>query len=306
MAFFEKALEASVMSTHILIRANVSKNVLYKAYKIATDFEERYSAYKKDSFLSEINNKAFKETVPCQKGDIELFKKCLEASILSEGEFDITIGSLSHGAYHFGFSNQKIATNREIEDKKGLVNFELLVLNDESISFKKEGVRIDLGGIGKGYVAKLIAIFLKKKGASKALVDVGGEIVSFGKSYTIALKNPFKDENIAYIKTSKEAISISTSGDYERYIDSPKNNHILNKETGRSSNLYSSLTVIQNGFEIDMLDAYATAMFNKDSDYIRNFSKKRAIGTILIDKDSNMILNNTSKLKLDSVELVYS
>ncbi|MDQ7066790.1 MAG: hypothetical protein Q9M40_01635, partial [Sulfurimonas sp.] len=63
MRFFEKALKANVMSTKILIRGNVSKDILYKAYKIATDFEDRYSAYKKESFLSQINTKAFKESV---------------------------------------------------------------------------------------------------------------------------------------------------------------------------------------------------------------------------------------------------
>jgi len=304
MALFEKALEASVMSTHILIRANVSKSVLFEAYKIATDFEERYSAYKKESFLSEINAKAHQENVKCQPRDIELFERCHEASLLSEGEFDITIGSLSHGAYHFGFSNQKVATEKELQVKKEFVNFKLIRLDKESIAFKKKGVRLDLGGIGKGYVAKLIASYLKDRGATKLLVDVGGEIISLGKSYTIGIKNPFKDENIAYIKTSKEPMSISTSGDYERFIDSPEHNHILNKESAKSSNKYSSMTVLQNGFEIDILDAYATAMFNKDRDYIREFSKKMAMATIIIDKDSNMILNNTKELKFNSIELV--
>lgn len=304
MAFFEKALEASLMSTHILIRANLSKNLLYKGYLLAKDFEDRYSAYKKNSFLSDINRYGYKKEIKCEQRDIKLFRRCLEASQLSEGEFDITIGSLSHGAYHFGFENQKIATDKEIKDKKEFVNFKYIELQDESISFSKDGVRIDLGGIGKGYVAKLIANFLKDAGATKVLVDVGGEIVSFGKSYTIALKNPFKDENSAYIKTSKEPISISTSGDYERFIHSTQNNHILNKHTGKSSNIYSSITVLQNGFEIDMLDAYATAMFNKDANYIRAFAKKRDVGVITIDKDSNMVFNNTSELKLNSIELV--
>lgn len=303
MAFFEKVLEAKVMSTHILIRANVSKNVLFEAYKIATDFEERYSAYKKESFLSELNAKAHREKLVCKREDIELFKRCIEASELSEGEFDITIGSLSHGAYHFGFLNQKVATPRELESQKEFVNFKFLKVTDESITFQQKGVRLDLGGIGKGYVAKLIASFLRRQGATKLLVDVGGEIISFGKSYTIGIKNPFKDENIAYIKTSKEAISISTSGDYERFIDS-QNSHILNTKSAKSPNNYSSMTVLQNGFDIDMLDAYATAMFNKKSDYVREFSKKRALATIVIDKESNITLNNIKELELNSIELV--
>ncbi|MDQ7042165.1 MAG: FAD:protein FMN transferase, partial [Sulfurimonas sp.] len=249
---------------------------------------------------------ASNESVLCKEEDIVLFERCLEASILTDGAFDITIGSLSHGAYHFGFSNQKVATPQEIDSKKKLVDSQLFEIEENSVSFKRSGVRIDLGGIGKGYVAKLIALFLKKSGATKALVDVGGEMVSFGKSYTVAIKDPFSEGNIGFIKTSKEAISISTSGDYVRFVESQKTNHILNTETGKSSNLYSSITILQNGFDIDMLDAFATALFNKDSQYIREFSKKRNIGIITIEKDSNLVFTNTNNLGISSIELLYS
>ena len=50
----------------------------------------------------------------------------------------------------------------------------------------RKGMRLDLGGIGKGYVAREIAQYLASEGASRILVDVGGEIVTRGKAYTIA------------------------------------------------------------------------------------------------------------------------
>ena len=303
MAFFEKALEAKVMSTTILIRANVSKSVLLEAYKIAMDFEERYSAYKKESFLSRINTLASKGRVKCSSEDMELFKACKEASILTDGAFDISMGALSHGAYHFGFSNQKIASKESLKKQKKLVDYESIELEDDYIFLKKEGMRLDLGGIGKGYVAKLIVKFLQQSGASKVLVDVGGEIACFGKSYRVAIKDPFSDANIVYIKTSKEPICISTSGDYERFIDTPQTNHILNKESGQSSNFYSSMTLLQNGFDIDRLDAFATALFNRDEQYIREFSKANKLATIVIDKNSNIVLNSVKNLNLNSIEL---
>ena len=304
MAFFEQALKANVMSTTLHIRAYVSKNVLLQAYKLAKDFEDRYSAYKENSFLNEINKAAGKRRVKCSSADIELFKICIEASEKSEGEFDITMGALSHGAYHFGFSNQSIASKEFIQIQKELVDYRFIDLDDESIFLSKVGMRIDLGGIGKGYVAKKIALFLKECGAKKALVDVGGEIVCFGKSYTIAIKDPFSEGNLAYIKTSKENTSISTSGDYERFIDSPQNNHILNKKSGGSSSFYSSMSVIQNGFNIDMLDAYATAMFNKDSEYVKTFCENSGFAVISVDKKTNISVNNIRDVKLNSIELL--
>ena len=139
MAFFEKALEGKVMSTHILIRANISKQILYEAYAIARDFESRYSAYKEESFLSQVNRNAGKKPLPCTKDDRELFQRCIEASRLSEGKFDITIGALSHGAYHFGFNDQKVATPQEVGRKKSLVNYKMIHLDEKGIYLEKAG-----------------------------------------------------------------------------------------------------------------------------------------------------------------------
>jgi len=302
MALFEKALEATVMSTHLLIRADVSKEVLKEAYRIAKDFEKRYSAYKEDSFLSEINTKAHLQPLPCTAVDLQLFQRAHDASVVTKGTFDITIGSLSHGCYHFGFVNQSIPKEAQLQKEKALVDYRSVVLQDNTIFLKERGTRLDLGGIGKGFCANLIVQFLLDQGAKKLLVDVGGEIVTVGKSYTVAIKDPFKEGNIAYIKTTKEATSLSTSGNYERYIGSTKTHHIINPDSARSKNFYSSMSVIKNGFDIDLLDAYATALFNQNPSEVQQFSKKEKITTILIDQDGSVIINNLEASRIQKLE----
>jgi hypothetical protein len=61
--------------------------------------------------------------------------------------------------------------------------------------------------------------------------------------------------------------------------------------------------VLQNGFNIDMLDAYATAMFNNDPEYVRNFSKKLNFSTITVDREASVTLNNIKDLDCRSVIL---
>ena len=300
MALFEKILEAKVMSTSLRIRANVSKSVLLQAYKIATAFETRYSAYKSDSFLNTINQNAGKVSTSCTTEDIHLFHTAIEASKDTHGLFDITIGALSHGAYHYGFSNEILASSLTIQKQKKLVNYQNITIKDNTIMLEKKGMRLDLGGIGKGYVAKQIALFLANSGASKLLVDVGGEIVTRGKSYTIAVKNPFSEGNIAYIKTSKADMSISTSGDYLRYIDD-ENHHILNCKEGTSPHYYSSMSILQNGWNIDLLDAYATACFNLTLDEIHNMKENLGISLLIIHKDATISLLNHDILDLHSI-----
>jgi len=303
VALFEKALEASVMSTHLLIRANVSKSILLQAHKIATDFESRYSAYKEDSFLNTINANAGKQPTSCTLEDIALFNTCIEASKHTLGAFDITIGSLSHATYHYGFANETMVSDKQIQEQKKLIDYKNIILKKQSITLEKKGMRLDLGGIGKGYVAKMIAQFLVKSGATKLLVDVGGEIVTRGKSYTIGLKNPFKEGNLGYIKTSKEDLSISTSGDYIRFLDS-YNHHILDSKEGKSRNYYSSMTIIQNGWDIDLLDAYATACFNQTPQELNIIQKKLHISMVVIDKDAIVSLYNLENLKLDTIHFI--
>jgi len=294
------------MSTHLLIRANVSKNILLQAHKIATDFESRYSAYKKDSYLNSINKNAGKIPTPCTPEDYALFFASLKASEQTNGLFDISMGVLSHGVYHFGFANESKASKKEIEKNRGLVNYKNIELSPESILLKRKGMRLDLGGIGKGYVAKQIALFLEKKGATKILVDVGGEILTRGKSYTIAIKDPFNPDekaNIAYIKTSKEDMAISTSGSYERFIDE-ENHHILDHKNGSSNHYYTSMTLLQNSWDIEFLDAYATALYNQPVENLNAYCDSLNLCLIAIESDAHIIKLNLEKLKLKSLQFL--
>ena len=301
MAFFEKALRAKVMSTTLLIRANVSKKVLFEAYKIATDFESRYSAYREDSFLNTINKNAGQNPIPCTKEDYALFSTSIKASQESNGLFDISMGALSHGVYHFGFANENKASQAILNKYKALVNYKNILLTPDSIYLKEKGMRLDLGGIGKGYVAKEIALFLVKQGASKILVDVGGEILTEGKSYTIAIKDPFNEGNIASIKTSKEAMSISTSGSYERFIDE-KHHHILDHKKGTSNHYYVSMTLLQNSWNIDRLDAYATALYNQAVPALQGYCNTLNLSVIAIEPHANIVKINLDRLNLKSLQ----
>lgn len=303
MALFERALKAKVMSTSLLIRANVSKNILLQAHKLATDFEGRYSAYKADSFLNKINANAGKTHIPCTDEDYLLFNTALNASEQTNGLFDISMGALSHGVYHFGFSNETTSSYQTIRSQKKLVNYKNILLTPNSIMLKYKGMRLDLGGIGKGYVAKKIALFLQQQGATKILVDVGGEIITRGKSYSIALKDPFNEGNMAYIKTGKNDISISTSGSYERYIDA-NHHHILDHKKGVSNHFYSSMTIIQNSWNIDMLDAYATALYNQAPEKLQQYCQHLHISLIAVDTHANIITHNLETLKLKSLQFL--
>jgi len=303
MSFFINGLRAKVMSTELIIEANLSKKILFEALAIAREFEEKYSAYKESSLLSQINRASGEKSIYASKKELEIFQKAMEIAEISDGLFDPTIGVLTQGSYGFGTQKAKIPSSKELEKKKQLVNYKDILLTEESIFLQKKGMRLDLGGIGKGYVADLLLDFLRSQGATKILLSVGGEIVTLGKVYAIAIKNPFAEGNIGIIRSSKELLSISTSGDYERYIGSKKNHHILDKSSAKQNHFYSSITILKNGSCATELDGIATVAFNSELPALKKIAKQFQVAIIAITADKEIYFENFSNLQLKSFEI---
>ncbi len=303
MAFFENGLRAKVMSTEIILEADLSKKILFEALDLVKEFEAKFSAYKEDSLLNRVNINAGISGVICTQDERELFSKALEMAKASDGVFDPTIGILSQATYCFGKSTQKIPTKKELQKAKELVNFKDFIVNKESVYLKRKGMRLDFGGIGKGFIAEKLITYLRNKGAKKALVNAGGEICTFGKNYNIAIKSPYTDENIAVVKTSKAPITFSTSGDYERFISSKENHHILDIKTASQNHYYSSITLIKDGKDGTLLDAVATMAFNTPKEKLRALAKRYNIAIIAIEEEGNLLFENFKSLDIKAIEL---
>lgn len=303
MAFFENGIKTTVMSTELLVEANVSKKILFECLDLAKAFEAKYSAYKSSSLLSSINMAAGKFAIECEKEELEVFEKALEIADLSDGLFDPTIGALTQGLYGFGTYREKIPSKAELAYTKALVNYKLVKISEDEIYLPKRGMKFDLGGIGKGYVADKIIEYLQKNGATKGLVSVGGEVCSFGREHTIAIKNPFDEGNVALINTNKEIISISTSGDYERYIGAKDNHHILDNQTARQNHYYSSVSIIKNGVECTQLDGIATFVFNSKPEDLKSIAQKFNVAIISISPEKEIRFENFSDLEIKNIEM---
>jgi len=303
MSFFENGIKAKVMSTQLIIEANVSKKILFEALEWSKKFEATFSAYNEKSLLCKVNQNAGLKPVVCSSEDLELFTKALEMAEMSHGIFDPTVGALSQGLYGFGKKSAKIPTYKELQSAKKLVNYKNFIINQREVYLKEKGMKLDFGGIGKGFVADKIINYLQTKGATKALVNVGGEIATFGKKYNIAIKDPYSKGNLAIVKTLHSPLCISTSGDYERFIASKKNHHILDNKTAKQNHYYSSVTIIQNGIDCTLLDAVATIVFNTSQEFLKNISQKYGVAIIAVVESGKIYFENFKSINIESVEL---
>ena len=117
-------------------------------------------------------------------------------------------------------------------------------------------MKIDLGALAKGYIADRIADFLKAEKVTSALINLGGNVLTFGpalhnpdQKWRIGIQNPKETRNTNLMVLAIRDQSVVTSGIYERTfeIDGKTYHHIFNSQTGYpvSSDL-ASLTIISS------------------------------------------------------------
>jgi FAD:protein FMN transferase len=210
--------------------------------------DEAMSTYKSTSELSIVNKTAAQAPVKISPELFDLLDTALSYSKVTDGAFDITYASVG---YLYDYRHRVRPDDKEIAAALPGINYRHVVLDRgaRTVRFSQPGIRIDLGGIGKGHAVDRGIQLLQGRGYAHALVTAGGDsrIVGdrFGKPWVVGIRHPDrKDEVIARIPL--EDAAISTSGDYERYFDENgvRYHHILDPKTGHSASKVRSATVI--------------------------------------------------------------
>jgi thiamine biosynthesis lipoprotein len=210
--------------------------------------DQAMSTYKSTSELSQVNARAAQEPVRISSELFDLLSASLEYSRITEGAFDITYASVG---YLYDFRKHVRPDERQIADALPGINYRHIKLDrsNQTVRFARPGVRIDLGGIGKGHAVDRGIAVLQARGIDRALVTAGGDsrIIGdrFGKPWVVGIRHPDrKDEVIARIPL--EDAALSTSGDYERYFDENgvRYHHIIDPKTGHSASKVRSATII--------------------------------------------------------------
>jgi thiamine biosynthesis lipoprotein len=206
------------------------------------------SHYKPESQLSQINAGANQEPVQVDKELFDLIKLSTYYSQITEGAFDITYASVG---YLYDYRHHIHPTEEQIRQALPAVNWRNMVLDEahHTVRFEHPGMRIDLGGIGKGYAVDRGVEILKARGFTHAVVTAGGDsrIIGdhMGRPWLVAIRHPDDPKRVVTrIPVSDSAMS--TSGDYERYFDESgvRYHHIIDPRTGHSASRVRSATVL--------------------------------------------------------------
>jgi thiamine biosynthesis lipoprotein len=206
------------------------------------------STYKPDSQVSLINAQAAERPVTVDADLFGLLRTALEYSRITQGAFDITYASVG---YLYDYRAHVKPSDAQIAAALPAVDYRHVLLDPATrgVRFTRPGVRIDLGGIAKGWAVDQGIAILRAAGIEHAMVNAGGDtrIIGdrFGHPWVVGIRDP-RDRNRVIVRMPLVDAALSTSGDYERYFEEggTRYHHILSPSTGRPASEVRSVTII--------------------------------------------------------------
>lgn len=291
---FEKEMFA--MDTTMQLKAygpNASKG-LAACEKEINSLQAQLDVTQEDSDLSGINQTG-KGTVSEEVGD--MIFQAITYYRGTEGMFDPTVYSLNK-LWGFYDESYQVPTSQEIREALKTVNGDHLLYDAKTDSVVCEkNVKIDLGGIAKGFTSETCIKKLKEEGVTSAILNLGGNVQVLGKKpdgslWNVGIANPDQpEETIAEVQV-KDACVI-TSGSYQRFFEKngKKYHHIMDPKTGKpaESGLKSVTVITGNG---TMGDALATAYFVMGKDKALEAWKERegVVDIVFVEEDGTMTI----------------
>lgn len=246
---------------------------LEAARREIVDLEYRLSATETDSDIYRLNDagaaKVSDETV-------QLVQRALDASELTQGDFDPTMGWLMElWGFRSNRTNQ-VPDQEAIQESLRNTGYEKVRLTGDLVTIP-QGCKLDLGGIAKGYTAEQVLAVLADEGVESAIISLGGNVGTLGlkpdgSQWTVAVENPDKSGDYLGTISLGAGYYAITSGAYERFFeqDGKRYHHILDPKTGypAESGLESVTIVSRDG---TLADGLSTALFVKGVDGATEF-----------------------------------
>lgn len=237
------------------------------------------SDYRKDSELNRLSDQAGGPPIKVSPELFKVLKKSLEVSQRSQGAFDVSVGPLI-SLWRTARRTTTLPKSEEIEKARSLVNWQKIKLNDrdKTVQLLTPGMRLDLGGIAKGYGGDEAQKVLKKHGIQRALVEMGGDIVVSGpppgkKGWTIRVPNAGDDNGPKDLEFANCAVS--TSGDTEQFtvIGGVQYSHVVDPRTGWAlTNRVQATIIAKEGLTTDPVSTALTVMQEeKRSDLLKRY-----------------------------------
>ena len=262
----EASKDIFAMDTYMTVTAYGAKaqEAVDEAEAEIQRLDELLSTGKEESEIAQLNQN---KSATLSEDAGYLVERALELNKETDGAFDIAIYPVME-AWGFPTQNYQVPTADTLESLLKLADASQIIYDENSrkISFDREGMKIDLGGIAKGYTSSRIMDIYKENNISSGLVNLGGNVQALGtkpdgSKWRVAVQSPDDTEDYLGI-LSVEDKAVITSGGYERYFeqDGKTYHHIIDPKTGYpAENGLTSVTVVSE--DGTLADGLSTSLF---------------------------------------------
>ncbi len=272
-----------LFNTIATLTADCDEETLLGAFSLCEYYDALLSRTNKESDVYRLNNQNGPTKI--SEHTAKLIERSIYYSNITHGKFDITIYPVS---YLWDFEKEIIPSRDEIAEALKSVDYQDILIKEDTADLG--GKKIDLGGIGKGYIADRLLDYFREKNTKSGIINLGGNIIVFGeRDYNIGIKKPFTADEVL-INVSLSNRSIVTSGIYERYIERSGQiyHHILDTETGYGvqNELLSASVIADSSLDCDALSTCCLLLgLEAGKALIENTADTEAV---FIDKDYNI------------------
>lgn len=306
--FQEGSRSIKMMGTKIDLMVTVQENsefVLDTIVELLKKYEHRFSANDDSSELMAINQQAGIAPVVVHPELFELIEIGKEHSLAENSLLNIAIGPLIQ-TWRIGFDDATVPSDAVIQELLMRTNPEDIELNqtNQSVFLTKKGMKIDLGALAKGYIADRIIDYLDEIKAQSALINLGGNLVTFGNAikrddllWRIGIQNPIENRGQSQIILKVPQKSVVTSGIYERKLthNGQTFHHIFHPKTGYPVETdLASLTIISD-LSVDG-EIWTTRLFGqKPTDILTEINNVPHIEGLLILQSGEILYSDGVK-----------
>jgi thiamine biosynthesis lipoprotein len=241
------------------------------AFEAAFDEFDRLDAlmsvWKEGSEIERLNAAAGETPVPISRDVLDVLSMARQTSEWTEGKFDVTFGALS-GLWKFDHDlDGKIPARADVLARLPLIDYQKLDVDvAKSTAFLREkGMRVHLGGIGKGYAVDRAVAILRGRGINDFMIQSGGDLYVAGsrgdRPWRAGIQDPRGPDGSSFAAMDLTDSAFTTSGDYERFFmkDGRRYHHIIDPDTGQPAGGSRSVTIVAR--TATLADALDTGIF---------------------------------------------
>ena len=237
----------------------------------------------------------------------EILQRSIEVGSASEGAFDITLSpvvrlwNLDSWAAGEQSGNYVLPETEALQQALSLCGSERLRI-EENKAFLPAGMAIDLGAVGKGIAADKVHDFLRGNDKiTGAIISIGGTILTYGEKpdktpWQVGVVNPIEPADFIGILSLEGQWCVSTSGDYERYVevDGVRYHHIIDPATGfpADSGIAGVTVLSEDGF---LSDALSTACFVLGAEKGMQLAEQYGAEVLFVKRDGTLVMTEGMK-----------